>query len=93
MLRNYWLKNHFQKIPVHVTFQKGASVPHLNIKSLNSIDIRDYMVQNVDNERSVHFYFENVTVFGDVFLNPEKEHCPNLKAIDSGSIKYSGRYV
>lgn len=91
MLSNYWLINHFQIIPVHVTFQKGASIQHLIVRSLNNVDKGDYLLQNVDNEKAAHFYFENITIFGDVFLNPRSQHWPDLKKIESESIKYSGR--
>lgn len=91
MLQNYWLKNDFQIIPVHTTFPNGASIPHLVTKSLNGINISDYMVQNVDNDKSGRFYFENVTVLGDVHLDQKKQHQPDLKAIDADSVKYFGR--
>lgn len=90
-LQNYWLKNEFQKIPVHITFQNGASVPHLMVSNLNGVDIVDYLIQNVNNAKPASFHFENVTVFGNVFLEPGKIHNPNLKAIEANSVKYSGR--
>lgn len=91
MLQSYWLKNDFQIIPVHTTFQNGASVPHLVTKSLNGINIDDYMIQNVNNAKLANFYFENVTVFGNVHLDQKKQHKPDLKAIDTKSVKYFGR--
>lgn len=91
MLSDYWLKNHHQTIPVHVTFEKGVSVPQLNVRSLNNIDVKDYLVQNVDNEKAAEFFFENLTVFGDVFLNPWSRHWPDLKEIDREAVRRSGR--
>lgn len=91
MLENYWLKNDFQIIPVHVTFQKGLSIPQLLTSKLNGIDVRNYMVQNVENKNAGNFYFENITILGDVFLNPQKPHWPDFRAIDNGSVKYCGR--
>lgn len=91
MIRNYWLNNEFQVIPVHVTFQKGASVPHLITSNLNGVNIEDYMVQNLENKKPAHFYFENITIFGDIFFNPEKQHWPNLQAISDNSVRYFGR--
>lgn len=91
IIRNYWWKNHFQVIPVHVTFAKNVSVQHLLTGALNGIDINDYMMQNRANVKSGDYHFENITVFGDVFLNENKKHWPDFKAIDSGSVKYSGR--
>lgn len=90
-LQNYWLKNEIQVIPVHVTFQNGASVPHLVTSSLNGVNLDDYMVQGVDNAKPAQFFFENITVFGNVILNETGEHKPDLKAIDAGSVKNSGR--
>lgn len=90
-LRNYWLKNDFQVIPVHPTFQNGASIRYLVTGSLNGINISDYVIQNINNVKPANFYFENVTVLGSVLLDHRKQHKPDLKAIDAGSVKYSGR--
>lgn len=90
-VKNYWLKNEFQVIPVHVTFQHGASVPHLVTTKINNVDIKKFMVQNVDNVTPGSFHFQDLTVSGDVFLNQNLRHLPDLRNLDRTSVKYSGR--
>lgn len=45
------------------------------------------------NDVPTEFYFENITILGNVYLNNDAANVPNFEEIDRKSVKYTGKYV
>ncbi|KAK9890079.1 hypothetical protein WA026_008891 [Henosepilachna vigintioctopunctata] len=89
----YWMKSYNQIIPVHAEMQRGLTTPHLQTKLLNGFEIRNLMLNNSSKILPTIFAFENVTFMGNILLDDEKIHTPNLMKINAESIKNNGTFV
>lgn len=78
---------------MHVTFENGLSVPHLITKSINTIPLNKFVYIGGRNENPAEFYFENITILGNVYLNNNAKNVPNFEEIDTKAVKYSGKHV
>lgn len=49
------------------------------------------MLNNNEPKPSTNYYFENATVLGNVILNKNKAHTPDLEKIEKEAVKTTGR--
>ncbi|XP_056645403.1 uncharacterized protein LOC130450794 [Diorhabda sublineata] len=95
----YWSKSREQEIPVPVNFTNGLSIPHLTVETLNDIKIDNFLLNDNKTKKKTDFAFESVTVLGNVTLQNDTQHTPNLKKISEeyfkkiGSLRIQGKKV
>lgn len=49
------------------------------------------MTDTPANQLPTNIHFENITVSGNVLLNPNVTHFPNLHEINKSTVKYNGK--
>lgn len=82
---------YFQAIRPKVEFQDGITVPHFHADSLNGSPISQYMLTDSQKEiYPVNIIFEDADIYGDVILDANAKHSPNLKQTEKDSIKLKG---
>ncbi|RZC34014.1 uncharacterized protein BDFB_000847 [Asbolus verrucosus] len=89
----FWTKTTQQVIPTHFEAQNGVSAPHIFTRFVNGINVDDYMLNSTHSQKFTKFYFEDVTVRGNVVLDPNEQHSPNLKRVQEESVKINGTFV
>ncbi|KAL3289954.1 hypothetical protein HHI36_023337 [Cryptolaemus montrouzieri] len=92
-VEKYWMKNINQIVPVFVVAQEGLTTPHLQTKLLNGHGMFNYMMNNTNKTLPTNLAFDNVTFLGNVYLNSQKTHIPDLQKIDRESVKLNGSFV
>lgn len=90
-LKKYWLKHTHQVIPNHVEALEGITTPHLTTRYLNNVKLNKYLLNNLEDKPSIKMYFENVTILGNVHLNKNETHVPNLEKLIEEAVKLNGR--
>lgn len=58
---------------------------------LNNVPVSNYMVNDHRDHLQTNLVFENITVIGNIVLDDNKEHTPNLMNLDAESVKLTGR--
>ncbi|KAL1493109.1 hypothetical protein ABEB36_011235 [Hypothenemus hampei] len=67
-LNQFWKKSKNQTIPGNLQALKGITVSHLKTKNINDVPIERFSKNNASTIKGT-FYFENVTVTGNITLN------------------------
>lgn len=88
----FWRKSTQQEIPNHFQAQNGVSTSHVTTVFVNNVEVNDYMLNSTQQKKPTKFYFENVTIKGNVLLNPEEEHSPDLQRIQKESVRINGTF-
>ncbi|XP_044256902.1 uncharacterized protein LOC123006464 [Tribolium madens] len=88
----FWSKSGQQEIPTHFEAQNGISTPHLTTIFVNNVHVGDYMLNSTQQKKKTKFYFDNVTIRGNVLLNPDEEHSPDLRRIQEEAVIINGTF-
>ncbi|EFA11168.2 hypothetical protein TcasGA2_TC004775 [Tribolium castaneum] len=88
----FWSKSGQQEIPTHFEALNGVSTPHVTTIFVNNVHVGDYMLNSTQQKRKTKFYFDNVTIGGNVLLNPDEEHSPDLRRIQEESVRINGTF-
>ncbi|XP_017785532.1 PREDICTED: uncharacterized protein LOC108568764 [Nicrophorus vespilloides] len=90
--QQYWLKNTTQEIPVRFEALQGITAPHLSTEFLNTVPIRNYMVNDAEENGPTKYIFENATVTGNIIIDYNFQHTPDLLALSEKAVKLEGTY-
>lgn len=71
----------------------SANVPHLSTKRINDVYIGNYMTSSSTNQFPPNIHFKNITVVGNILLNPNVTNYPNLQEIHDDTVKTTGKYI
>lgn len=91
-LNKYWTRNTEQKIDTQFEAANGMTTPRLFANFLNGVNVADYMINSNKTQKASKFYFENIRVKGNVILNKNHQHLPNLKEIQNTSLLTQGDF-
>lgn len=71
----------------------GVTTSNFSTILLNNVAVDSYMVNNLDDKLVTDLVFENVSVFGNILINQNEAHFPDLEQLDLEAVKSTGKYV
>lgn len=92
--QKYWSKKKNQVIDVHVEATEGVTTKTLQTRQINDIEVNKILLNIDGDHEATNFYFENVTIAGDVYIDEENAvHTPDFNKIDTQGVKTNGSFV
>lgn len=70
----------------------GASTPRLLTKFINDVAVDDLMVNSNTSKKYTKYHFDQIKITGDLMLNPNKIHTPDLNRLEEESVKMNGTF-
>ncbi|CAH0562664.1 unnamed protein product [Brassicogethes aeneus] len=91
--KKYWNKSaEHQVIDVHVEALRGMTTSSLRTNLINNRNINQFMRNTDQPQAKTNFHFENITIAGNLILDDNQMHTPDLKKIDADGVKTTGSF-